>query len=1682
MQDTTQTVELQENQTQTLNFNASDIEEITKQADDQILIRLSSGETVLITNIEQLSASALQFSNGQACDLSSMQELQAALLEVKEAEEALAAEAQQVEEVTIEELAEQELGEAPDELVLEEVEIEEIIEEASEDGEGEGEVEEVALKREISEEEIAQIEPAAGEELAAIEPAAGGVENTGFSFTTAESVSLRGVDAIGAINATALAYQAPAFQQQNVVVGIDPDTGEFIFQTPPEVSVNNGFDYAQVLEDGSVFIPVVATLTTPIVNETLTLQLTGIPTGWTFVGADWTQTAPGTYVINNLPVNTDYAGGFTLRPPANSDIDLSQLTVTATSTLDSGLSAFDTDSAGVIVDAVADIPTVSAQNTSGQEDAVLSINVAAAVTDLDGSESITSYTIGGVLPGFSLSAGTNNGNGTWTLTPAQINNLKITPPAGFDGTLNLFVRATATDSPTDLDFITTNNTATATANFTATWTPDADPPSITVNGGVDNAQVLEDGSVFIPVVATLTGQNETLSLQLTGIPSGWTFNGTGWTQTAPGTYVINNLPANTNYDGGFTLSPPADSDIDLSQLTVTATATASNGDTSSASDSAGVIVDAVADTPTVDGQNASGLEDTALPVNVSAAVTDLDGSESITSYTIGGVPAGFTLSAGTNNGNGTWTLTPAQINGLTISSPANFNGTIPLTVTATASEDPNDNEFNSANDTATATDTFNVTWTPDAGPPTLIVNIDGSDAQVLEDGTVTIPVTATLSDAKETLTVTVTGIPSSWGFSGAGWVQTSPGTYTQTLPTGQNYNGSITLSPPADSDIDLSNLRFTATSTASNGDTATDQEAIDVIVDAVADIPTVNAQNSAGQEDQVLNVNVGAAVTDVDGSESITSFTISGVPAGFTLSAGTNNGNGTWTLTPAQINNLKITPPTGFNGTIPLTVRATATEDPNDREFNSANDTAIGSANFNVTWTPDANPPEITVNGGVDNAQVLEDGSVFVPVVATLSGSDETLSLRLTGLQAGWTLQGAGWTQVSAGTYVLNNLPANTNYTGGFTLRPPADSDVDHPSFTVTATATLQNGDTASSSDAAGVIVDAVADIPTVDGNGSSGEVGDVLPITISTAVTDTDGSESISSVVISGVPTGFSLSAGTNNGNGTWTLSTGQLASLKITPPASFVGSVNLTVRSTATEDPTDLEFRSDNDNATNSDTFTVSWTDTPVFIVGENPPEDLPPGSQVNDIIIGDFGGIRNEQPTQDYNLNLIVDVSGSMQLNFTLVQNAIVSFLNEIGDYNTGEIRVNIQPFVNVNQVQAPIFGPGGTVIQPGIYENADAISETSNATTTAGLNELISFVNSLNAFGQTNPEAVLVEANNWLANGNTIDDALTYSFFISDGNGNAFNNPNGSVTPTPFPVDPTGFDAADVLDQINGDADGSDEISTLQSMSDEVFGIIVPGRDGTVAELVNAVDSDGNSEVLGTSNGLDHYADLFQNLDQVQELLPIGGDTITANGGDDILYGDVLFTDALANARGLSTPDGAGFAVFEILEATAGWDRQDTIDYIRNNAEALAQESILNGQGRAGGHDTIYGGAGNDLIFGQEGNDTIYGGAGNDTISGGSGADTFVSDSLVGQDTITDFSAAEGDMLDFSTLLTNYDAIQDSITDFLRITNNGTDSVIAIDVAGNGSNWQNVVTLQDVSGVNLQDLVNNGSIVV
>ena len=226
-----------------------------------------------------------------------------------------------------------------------------------------------------------------------------------------------------------------------------------------------------------------------------------------------------------------------------------------------------------------------------------------------------------------LSAGSDQGNGIWTLTPAQLPGLKITPPANSGNDFQLTVTAEAKE--------VTGDVATTSATMNVQVTADADAPTLSTQA----ASGTEDTAIALDITSGLvdTDGSESLSIVVSGVPNGAVLS--AGSDQGDGTWTL--TPAQLP---GLTIAPPADSGDDF-QLTVTATSKEAEGDTASTSATVNVTVTADADAPTLSTQAASGLEDTAIALNVSSGLTDTDGSESL-SIVIAGVPTGATLSAG----------------------------------------------------------------------------------------------------------------------------------------------------------------------------------------------------------------------------------------------------------------------------------------------------------------------------------------------------------------------------------------------------------------------------------------------------------------------------------------------------------------------------------------------------------------------------------------------------------------------------------------------------------------------------------------------------------------------------------------------------------------------------------------------------------------------------------------------------------------------------------------------------------------------------------------------------------------------------------------------------------------------------------------------------------------------------
>ncbi len=114
--------------------------------------------------------------------------------------------------------------------------------------------------------------------------------------------------------------------------------------------------------------------------------------------------------------------------------------------------------------------------------------------------------------------------------------------------------------------------------------------------------------------------------------------------------------------------------------------------------------DMTVEDPNLEVQDASGYEDTAIPLNIDASLSDTDGSETL-SITIGDIPEGATLTDGEGNEiavtDGSADVSADQLEGLSITPPTDSDVDFDLSVSVTSTE-------SSTGETSTVDATINV--------------------------------------------------------------------------------------------------------------------------------------------------------------------------------------------------------------------------------------------------------------------------------------------------------------------------------------------------------------------------------------------------------------------------------------------------------------------------------------------------------------------------------------------------------------------------------------------------------------------------------------------------------------------------------------------------------------------------------------------------------------------------------------------------------------------------------------------------------------------------------------------------------------------------------------------------------------------------------------------------------------
>lgn len=667
-------------------------------------------------------------------------------------------------------------------------------------------------------------------------------------------------------------------------------------------------------------------------------------------------------------------------------------------------------------------------------------------------------------------------------------------------------------------------------------------PPATPGLSVTAAVGLEDHAIALAISVPPLPAGEMGAVTVSGLPTGAALSAGLLNSDGSWSLTLGQLP-------GLTVTPPSNWSGAI-QGSVTVSAQNSDG-MASASVPLSVLVTGVADPAILHVNAATGVEDGAIPLTITAALTDTDGSESL-SVRIDHVPDGAVLSAGMSLGQGQWLLAPGDLAGLTLTPPANFNGTLSLTVSAISTE--------STGDSTHVTVPLSVNVSPVADAPTLTL----APALGLEDTPIALHVAAALGiNATESLSVDIAGVPTGATLS-AGMVD-SNGVWH--LTAGQLAG--LTLTPPSNSDAGFT-LNITATGHELGGATASVSAALPVAITGVADVPSAHAALAIGVQNIAVPLSLGGALADTDGSETL-SFVVRGVPAGFALNHGIDNGDHSWTLTPGEVTGLTLTAPLNYEGRVTLSVTAVAHEDNGTIAASAAvpfhvevGDVAHG---ITIDLAAGVDPGNLGVNLGLgmqtnllDPAGLIvpEDAlSIPLPDAGLLAGLHVGVTQYLfSGLPAGASITGA----VDLGNGVLGVAPAALSNLH-LMLAPNSDQD-----FTLTIRGVLLGGAVVVDLHTTPVHVVGVADAPTFSLDPITATEGTPFALGIHGALTDVDGSETLS-YHIHDLPTGFALSAGIQNEDGGWSLTPAQLAGLTVSTPDHWSGDATFTVSAVSTE-----------------------------------------------------------------------------------------------------------------------------------------------------------------------------------------------------------------------------------------------------------------------------------------------------------------------------------------------------------------------------------------------------------------------------------------------------------------------------------------------------------------------------------
>lgn len=221
-------------------------------------------------------------------------------------------------------------------------------------------------------------------------------------------------------------------------------------------------------------------------------------------------------------------------------------------------------------------------------------------------------------------------------------------------------------------------------------------------------------------------------------------------------------------------------------------------------------------------------------------------------------------------------------------------------------------------------------------------------------------------------------------------------------------------------------------------------QSFDLSVIAIPDHPILDVVLlTSGKEDMPIPLTISTRLADNDGSETLSDVTVLSVPAGATLTAGTNQFDGSWLVSKDMLTDLCIIPSENNDLDFTLTIQISSTEQ-------MTNKSSLTEKNIQVIVHEQADQPQLqlpaSITGNADVPFPLD-----IMAVRTDQDGSESLFMKISGMPAGASLSkgidhGDGsWTISEA------DIP-------GLTMIPPQQDDRDF-SLSIIITVSEISGD-----------------------------------------------------------------------------------------------------------------------------------------------------------------------------------------------------------------------------------------------------------------------------------------------------------------------------------------------------------------------------------------------------------------------------------------------------------------------------------------------------------------------------------------------------------------------------------------------------------------------------------------------